>query len=65
MNEKILFIGSCIISLGILLYGMCWIITCQQGEFLLSIYYQISILIMVVGGFCVLLGILKIKNDVK
>ena len=63
MNYKLLFIGSCILVLGITLYGVCWIITCMQGEYLLSIYYQIPMLIMVVGGFCALLGIIT-KNPV-
>lgn len=56
MNDKLFIIGSCIIVLGILLYGVCWIITCQQGEYLLSIYYQVSISIVIVGGLIVIVG---------
>ena len=61
MNEIILFIGSCIISLGMLLYGICWIVTCQQQKYLLPIFYQICISIIIIGGCCALLGIIR-KN---
>ena len=65
MKEKLLFIGSCVIVLGILLYGICWIITCEQGKYLLPIYYQIPVLIMVIGCFFTLLGIIKNPVGVK
>ena len=58
MNDKILSIGSCILVLGILLYGICLIITCMQGEYLSPVFYQGSVFVMVAGGFCSLLGII-------
>lgn len=56
MNERLFVIGSCILTLGIFLYGLAWIITVEIGNYLEPIYYQMPCFVMAFSGFIILIS---------